>query len=178
MVDAVGFAAAYTAHQERSRAGAAGRFAGGLVERHPATTGLHTATHLLHAALRQLIGTHIKQQGSNITRKRLRFDFSHPSRLTPEQLAGVEDWVNQQIAADLLVTWEEVDRAEAQARGAIGPFTERYGERVKVYRIGEVSLEMCGGPHVQRTGELGRFCIVKEEAVGTGIRRIKAVLEP
>jgi alanyl-tRNA synthetase len=177
-VDEAGFAVAYGAHQERSRAGAAGRFAGGLVERHPATTRLHTATHLLHAALRQLIGTHVEQRGSNITRDRLRFDFSHPSRLTPEQLASVEAWVNRQVAADLPVSWEDVDRAAALARGAVGLFAERYGERVKVYRIGEVSLEICGGPHVPRTGELGRFRIVKEEAVGTGIRRIKAVLEP
>lgn len=178
VVDEAGFATAYAAHQERSRAGAVGRFAGGLVERHPMTTALHTATHLLQAGLRKLIGPHVDQRGSNITRERLRFDFSHPARLTPEQLASVEAWVNQQIAADLPVTWEELDRSEAQARGALGLFTERYGERVKVYRIGEVSLEVCGGPHVQRTGELGRFRIIREEAVGTGIRRLKASLEP
>lgn len=176
-VDEAGFQAAFAAHQQRSRAGAAARFAGGLAERNPATTRLHTATHLLQAALRHTLGEHVEQRGSNITAERLRFDFSHAERLTPEQIATVEGWVNRQIAADLPVSWEELPIEEARARGALGLFAERYGERVKVYSIGAVSLEICGGPHVTSTGELGRLRIVKEEAVGSGVRRVKAVLE-
>lgn len=176
-VDEAGFAAAFAAHQERSRAGAAGRFAGGLVERNPATTRLHTATHLLQAALRRVLGEHVEQRGSNITVERLRFDFSHGERLTPAQLAAVEGWVNEQIAADLPVVWEELELDEARARGAIGLFGGRYGERVRVYRIGDVSLEICGGPHVGSTGELGHMRILKEEAVATGVRRIRAALD-
>jgi alanyl-tRNA synthetase len=176
-VDEAGFAAAFAAHQERSRAGAAARFAGGLVERNPATTQLHTATHLLHAALRRVLGPHVEQRGSNITVERLRFDFSHGERLGPEELAAVEGWVNEQIGADLPIAWEELSLDEARARGAIGLFGGRYGERVRIYQIGDVSLEICGGPHVDRTGELGRLRIVKEEAVGAGTRRIRAVLE-
>lgn len=175
--DESGFAAAYATHQERSRAGAAGRFAGGLVERNPATTRLHTATHLLQAALRQVLGPHVEQRGSNITAERLRFDFSHGERLSAEQLRAAEAIVNGYIADDLAVSWQELPLEEARAQGAIGLFGERYGERVKVYRIGEASLEVCGGPHVATTGELGQLRIVKEEAVGAGVRRIKAVLE-
>lgn len=177
-VDEAGFAAAFAGHQARSRAGAAARFAGGLAERNPATTRLHTATHLLHAALRRTLGEHVEQRGSNITVERLRFDFSHHARLTPEELAAVEAWVNAQIAADLPVAWEGLGLAEARARGAIGRFDGRYGERVRVYAIGAASLEICGGPHVARTGELGRLRIAREEAVAHGVRRIKAVLEP
>ncbi len=177
-VDEAGFAAAFAEHQARSRAGAAARFAGGLVERNPATTRLHTATHLLHAALRELLGEHVEQRGSNITVERLRFDFSHPEGLTPAQLELVESWVNRRIAEDLPVSTEELGLAEARARGARGLFAERYGERVRVYAIGAVSLEICGGPHVERTGELGHFRILREAAVAQGIRRIKAVLEP
>ncbi|HMO57973.1 MAG TPA: alanine--tRNA ligase [Roseiflexaceae bacterium] len=176
MIDTAGFHRAYAAHQERSRAGAAGRFAGGLAERNPHTTRLHTATHLLQAALRHVLGPHVVQRGSNITAERLRFDFSHPERLNAAQLAAVETFVNQQINADLPVEWHEMTIAEAHAAGAIGVFEERYGERVKVYRIGTVSLEVCGGPHVAHTGELGRLRIMGEEGVGLGVRRIKAVL--
>lgn len=176
-VDHAGFEAAFAAHQAQSRQGAAARFAGGLAERNPLTTKLHTATHLLQAALRSLLGEHVAQRGSNITSERLRFDFSHSERLNSEQLAWVEHWVNQQIAADLPVMWSEMSLPEARAKGALGLFEERYGERVKVYEIGDVSVEVCGGPHVEHTSELGHFRILKEEAVGAGVRRIKAVIE-
>lgn len=176
-VDRAGFEAAFAAHQAQSRQGAAARFAGGLAERNPITTKLHTATHLLQAALRLHLGEHVVQRGSNITSERLRFDFSHGERLSSEQLAQVEAWVNRQIEADLPVTWSEMSLQEARARGALGLFEERYGERVKVYAIGDVSIEVCGGPHVEHTGELGHFRIIKEEAVGAGVRRIKALIE-
>jgi alanyl-tRNA synthetase len=172
------FRAAFAAHQEQSRQGAAGRFRGGLAERTPETTQLHTATHLLHEALRRVLGPHVEQRGSSITAERLRFDFTHGARLAPEQLAEVEALVNEQIRRDLPVTWSEMALADAKRAGAIGLFEERYGDRVKVYAIGEFSSEICGGPHVERTGELGCFHIVKEEAVGAGMRRIRAVLEP
>jgi alanyl-tRNA synthetase len=177
-IDSTGFQAAYTAHQQQSRQGASERFRGGLAERNPTTTRLHTATHLLQAALRSILGEHVEQRGSNITTERLRFDFSHPERLSKEQIADVESIVNQQIARDLDVSWNEMPIAEAQQRGAIGLFGERYGEIVKVYTIGNFSMEICGGPHVSSTGELGQFRILKEEAVGAGIRRIKAVVQP
>jgi alanyl-tRNA synthetase len=176
-LDRAGFEAASTAHQEQSRQGAAGRFRGGLAERSPATTRLHTATHLLHAALRQVLGPHVAQRGSNITPERLRFDFAHPERLSAEQIARVEALVNEQIARDLPVTWAEMSLEEALASGAVGLFAERYGERVKVYTIEDISAEICGGPHVTSTGELGRFRIIKEEAVGAGARRVRAVLQ-
>jgi alanyl-tRNA synthetase len=175
-VDAAGFQAAFEEHQRRSREGAEGRFSGGLAERNPVTTRLHTATHLLQAALRQVLGPHVEQRGSNITSERLRFDFSHGARMTHEQLREVEERVNQAIDADLPVIWSEMSIDEAIASGAIGLFGERYGERVKVYAIGDVSREICGGPHVAHTSELGHFSIQKEEAVGSGVRRIKAVL--
>lgn len=177
MVDQQGFAAALAQHQQRSRSGAGGRFAGGLNERSLATTRLHTATHLLQAALRALLGPHVEQRGSNITAERLRFDFSHAERLSPEQLAAVEGWVNRAIAQDLPVERADLSLEQARRLGALGFFAERYGERVTLYRIGELSLEICGGPHVARTGELGRFRIRKEEGVAAGVRRIKAVLE-
>jgi alanyl-tRNA synthetase len=176
--DLAAFRTAFESHQEKSRQGGAARFRGGLAERSPATTKLHTATHLLHQALRKVVGLHVEQRGSNITVERLRFDFSHPDKLTDDQVAIVESLVNEQIKKDLPVTSQEMTVAEAQQSGAIGLFEERYGEYVKVYSIGDFSKEICGGPHVERTGTLGHFRIIKEEAVGTGIRRIRAVLEP
>jgi alanyl-tRNA synthetase len=175
--DLDGFQIAFEEHQQRSRQGAAARFRGGLAERNPATTELHTATHLLQAALRQVLGPHVEQRGSNITAERLRFDFSHGERMSAEQLAEVEDLVNAQIVRDLPVGHEEMPVAAARELGAIGLFGERYGEQVKVYSIGDFSTEICGGPHVTHTGELGHFRIVKEEAVAAGIRRIRAVVE-
>jgi alanyl-tRNA synthetase len=176
-VDEGGFQLAFAEHQAQSRQGSAARFRGGLAERLPETTRLHTATHLLHAALRQVLGPYVAQRGSNITVERLRFDFSHAEKLSSAQLAEVEALVNTQIGRDLPVTWAEMSVAEARDAGAIGLFGERYGEQVKVYTIGDWSKEICGGPHVERTGALGHFRIVKEEAVGAGARRVRAVLE-
>jgi alanyl-tRNA synthetase len=175
-VDHAGFDEAYQRHQEASRAGAERRFKGGLADQSDATARLHTATHLLHQALRRVLGDHVKQAGSNITAERLRFDFTHPDRVTPEQLAEVERIVNAQIGRDLAVDCREVPYDEAAAAGAIGLFAERYGDRVKVYAIGDFSKEICGGPHAERTGSLGRFRIAKEESSSRGVRRIKAVL--
>ena len=175
-IDHAGFHAASTAHQKQSRQGAAGRFKGGLAEQNPATTRLHTATHLLQAALRQVLGPHVTQRGSNITPERLRFDFSHSERMQPAQLAAVEALVNAQIASNLAVVWAEMTVAEARTSGALGVFDERYGAHVKVYQIGDWSAEICGGPHVGHTGELGRFRIVKEEGAAAGVRRIRAIL--
>ena len=149
-----------------------------MVSQSEATTRLHSATHLLHAALRRVLGPTVQQKGSNITPERLRFDFSHPARLTPEQLGQVEALVNEQIQANLPVTVEMMPLVEALAAGALAFFGEKYGEQVKVYSAGDFSKEVCGGPHVARTGELGRLRVVKEEAVGAGVRRIRAVLEP
>lgn len=176
-IDVGGFDRAFAVHQEQSRQGGEARFRGGLADRLPETTRLHTATHLLHAALRQLLGPHVEQRGSNITVERLRFDFSHAEKLTAEQLSAVEALVNEQIRRDLPVSCMEMELAEARGAGAIGLFGERYGELVKVYTIGEFSKEICGGPHVEHTGGLGRFRIIREEAVGAGARRIRAVLE-
>jgi alanyl-tRNA synthetase len=183
--DMDGYQRAFHEHQEKSRQGAAGRFKGGLAERAPETVALHTATHLLHQALRQVLGPHVEQRGSNITTERLRFDFAHPSKLTPEQVAEVERIVNEQIERDLAVTSQEVSLDEARESGAIGLFEDRYGDRVRVYTIGDAapggavfSREICGGPHVERTGEMGHFRIAKQQSIGSGLRRIRAVLEP
>lgn len=166
-------------HQELSR-GAAGVFKGGLADHSAETTRLHTATHLLHRALKNVLGDHVEQKGSNITAERLRFDFSHPSKLTPEEFAKVEGMVNDAIRQDLPVRFEEMTVEEAKERGAIGLFEEKYGEKIKVYFIGDekndFSKEICGGPHVVHTGELGSFTILKEEAVAAGVRRIKATV--
>lgn len=172
------FREAFEEHQQKSRQGAAARFRGGLSERSLETTKLHTATHLLHEALRRVLGTHVEQRGSNITVERLRFDFSHSERLTREQLIQVENMVNEQIKKALPVSWIEMGVEEAKKQGAIGLFEDKYGEQVKVYSIGDFSKEICGGPHVENTSVLGQFKILKEEAVGSGIRRIKAVLRP
>jgi alanyl-tRNA synthetase len=176
-VDMAGFQQAFAEHQAASQKEAGERFQGGLVERRSETVRLHTATHLLQAALRQVLGPQVAQRGSNITPERLRFDFSHPVRLTVDELQAVESLVNEQIQCDLPVTWAEMSVAEAKQSGAIGLFEERYEEQVKVYTIGAFSKEICGGPHVEQTGELGYLRIVKEEAVGTGVRRIRAVLQ-
>ena len=137
----------------------------------------HTATHLLHKALRIVLGEHVAQKGSNITTERLRFDFSHPQKVTPEEIKKVEEIVNEQIQKDLKVSVEEMTVEEAKKSGAIGLFENKYGDIVKVYTIGDFSKERCGGPHVKHTGQLGKFKIIKEEAVSAGVRRIKAILE-
>jgi alanyl-tRNA synthetase len=175
-IDLGGYQQAFSAHQERSRQGAAGRFRGGLTERRSETIQLHTATHLLHESLRRVLGPHVEQRGSNITIERLRFDFSHTEKLTQEQIAAVETLINEQIQRDLPVSWQEMSLDEAKTSGAIGLFEDRYGDMVKVYSIGDFSREICGGPHVDHTGQLGRFQILKDEAVGSGLRRIRAVL--
>ncbi len=177
-VDVPGFEAAYVRHQELSRAGAEQKFKGGLADQSEVTARLHTATHLLQAALRRILGTHVEQRGSNITAERLRFDFSHPDKVSPEDLARAEALVNEAIQRDLEVVCREMPVDEARKLGAMGLFGEKYGEIVKVYSIGDVSCEICGGPHAARTGELGKFRIVKEESSSRGVRRIKAVLEP
>ncbi len=164
-------------HQEKSRLGSEQKFKGGLAEQNEITTAYHTATHLLHKALRIVLGDHVKQSGSNITTERLRFDFSHPEKMTPEQLKQVEEIVNEQIKRDLPVISEEMSLEDAKKSGAIGLFENKYGDVVKVYTIGDFSKEICGGPHVKHTGELGYFKIKKEESSSAGIRRIKAVLE-
>ncbi len=164
-------------HQEKSRLGSEQKFKGGLAEQNEKTISYHTATHLLHKALQIVLGEHATQKGSNITTERLRFDFSHPEKMTKEQLQQVEDIVNEQIKRDLPVTCEEMTLEEAKKSGAMGLFESKYGEKVKVYTIGDFSKEICGGPHVTHTGELGHFKILKEESSSSGVRRIKAILE-
>jgi alanyl-tRNA synthetase len=176
-VDREGFDQAFKKHQEASKSDASGTFKGGLADHTEETTKLHTATHLLHQALRDVLGDHVGQKGSNITPERLRFDFSHPEKMTSEQLQEVERIVNEQIERDLPVTWETMSLEEAKERGAIALFGERYDEVVKVYSIGDYSKEVCGGPHVERTGELGTFRIKKEQSSSQGVRRIKATVE-
>jgi alanyl-tRNA synthetase len=170
------------AQRDRSRTAAAGMFKGGLADQSAATTQLHTATHLLYKALRLVLGDHVVQRGSNITPERLRFDFSHPTKVTPEELAQVEAIVNDAIARDWQMRVIEMSPQQAFASGALGAFGDRYGATVTVYTAGDptgewYSKEICGGPHVGHTGELGHFRIVKEESSAAGVRRIRAVLE-
>ena len=176
-IDNSEFEKLFKEHQEKSRMGSEQKFKGGLAEQNEKTIAYHTATHLLHKALQIVLGEHATQKGSNITTERLRFDFSHPEKMTEEQLQQVEDIVNEQIQRDLPVTCEEMTLEEAKKSGAMGLFENKYGEKVKVYTIGDFSKEICGGPHVTHTGELGHFKIKKEESSSAGIRRIKAILE-
>ena len=176
-IDLSEFDKLFKEHQEKSRLGSEQKFKGGLAEQNEQTTKYHTATHLLHKALQIVLGEHAKQNGSNITTERLRFDFTHPEKMTPEQIKQVEDIVNEQIKRDLPVTCEEMTLEEAKASGAMGLFENKYGDKVKVYTIGDFSKEICGGPHVTHTGELGHFKIKKEESSSAGVRRIKAILE-
>jgi len=168
-------------HQELSRTASAGKFKGGLADAGEETKKLHTAAHLLLAALRKVLNDSVTQKGSNITAERLRFDFSWPEKLTDEQKKQVEDLVNEVIKKDLPVVCEEMSLDEAKKQGAAGVFESKYGERVKVYTVGNdkevFSQEICGGPHIERTGELGHFKISKEESSSAGVRRIKAMLE-
>ncbi len=177
VVDREGFDQAFEKHKDISRQSAGAAFKGGLADNTTATTRLHTATHLLHKALQTVLGDHVRQRGSNITAQRLRFDFSHPDKMTDEQKQQVEAIVNAQIQADLPVEMEVVSLEDARRRGAMALFDGKYDEQVKLYRIGTFSLEVCGGPHVARTSELGRFKISKEESSSAGVRRIRAVLE-
>jgi len=169
-------------HQDLSRTASAGKFKGGLADSSVETTRLHTAAHLLLQALRLVLGDHVFQKGSNITAERLRFDFSHPEKMTDEEKKKVEAIVNQQIEKALPVSYEEMSLEDAKRLGAMGVFESKYGEKVKVYVIGDeekgvFSKEICGGPHIENTSELGHFRIAKEESSSAGVRRIKAVLE-
>ncbi len=172
------FEAAYKKHQELSRAGSQGAFKGGLADHGEATLRYHTATHLLHTALRKILGDHVTQRGSNITAERMRFDFAHPQPMTKEEISSVEDLINKQISRKLPITVEVMDLEQAKEAGALAFFGEKYEEKVKVYSMGDFSKEVCGGPHVENTGELGHFKIVKEQSSSAGVRRIRAVLEP
>lgn len=176
-VDEEDFSERFRQHQLKSQAGAEQRFKGGLADHDTQTTKLHTATHLLHAALRQVLGEDVHQRGSNITAERLRFDFTFGRRMTKEELQQVEDLVNHAIAAKAPVTHTEMTVDEAKQQGAIGLFDDRYGDKVRVYSVEGFSKEICGGPHVENTGELGRFKILKEESSSAGVRRIRAVLK-
>jgi len=164
-------------HQELSRTASAGVFKCGLADASDEVKKLHTATHLLHTALKKVLGDHVEQRGSNITAERLRFDFSHPEKMSPEDIKKVEEMVNEKIKESLPVKFEIMPIEEARKFGAIGLFGDKYGEKVKVYSVGDFSKEICGGPHASNTGELGHFKILKEEASSAGVRRIKAVLE-
>ena len=175
-VDEEGFAQRFKQHQEKSHAGAEQRFKGGLADNQEETAKLHTATHLLQAALRKVLGPEVAQKGSNITAERLRFDFSFPRKMTEEEKQEVEKLVNQYIQAAAPVVCEEMTVDEAKAQGAIGLFESKYGERVKVYTMGPFSKEICGGPHAGNTGDLKSFKLVKEESSSAGVRRIKGVI--
>lgn len=177
-VDKAGFDAAFKEHQEKSKQLPQGAAKGGLTEQNEITARLHTATHLLNAALKSVLNDDtINQKGSNITTERLRFDFNYPRKLTEDELKAIEAWVNEAIAANVAVTMDEMSVDEAKAQGAIGVFSAKYGDKVKVYTIGKYSKEICGGPHAKTTGELHHFQIAKEEASSAGVRRIKAVLD-
>jgi len=171
------FFSLFKEHQELSRTASSGKFKGGLADTSEQTTKLHTAAHLMLAALRQVLGPQVLQKGSNITTERLRFDFNYDKKMTPEQLKRVEDLVNEQITDKIPVTSQEMTLDEAKKQGAMGVFEHKYGDKVKVYSISNFSQEICGGPHAQNTGELGHFKIQKEESSSAGIRRIKAILE-
>jgi len=175
-VDLEDYEKRFKEHQEKSRAGAEQKFSGGLADNSAETTKLHTATHLLNAALKKVLGPDIHQKGSNITAERLRFDFNFDRKMTPEELTEVERLVNEAITADIPVICKDMTYEEARACGTEGVFEDKYGDVVKVYSIGDVSKEMCGGPHVSRTGEIGKFKIKKEESSAAGVRRIKAVV--
>jgi alanyl-tRNA synthetase len=176
-VDEAGFTARFEEHRKVSRDSLENKFKGGLADHTEETTRLHTTSHLLQQALRRVLGPSVQQMGSNITAERLRFDFSWPEKLTAEQIDEIEAIINQQIAFDLPVTMAVMPLSQAQAEGALAFFGEKYGDQVKVYSIGAFSKEVCGGPHVSHTGALGRFKITKQEAVGQGVRRVRAVLE-
>ncbi len=176
------FVEAMEEQKQRSRTATTGQFKGGLSDHSELVTRYHTATHLMYKALREVLGDHVMQRGSNITTERMRFDFSHPEKMTPEQIAQVEKMVNDVITKDMPVSFVEMSKDDAFAQGALGAFGEKYPEVVKVYTVGDpegeyYSKEICGGPHVVCTGEIGKFKIVKEESSSAGVRRIKAMIE-
>jgi alanyl-tRNA synthetase len=177
-VDRTGFEEAFEKHRETSKMDSNQTFKGGLADHSEMTTALHTATHLMHQALRDVLGDHVSQKGSNITPERLRFDFAHPDKLSDEEIRRVEAIVNEKIKEDLPVSMVTTTLEEAKAAGALAFFGDRYDEVVKMYSIGDYSREVCGGPHVEHTAVLGRFRILKEQSSSRGVRRIKAVIEP
>ncbi|MGL1892075.1 MAG: alanine--tRNA ligase [Spirochaetaceae bacterium] len=176
-VDRDGFDKAFLKHKEMSKKGADKIFKGGLADDSEMSTKYHTATHLLHKALKVILGDHVNQKGSNITSERLRFDFSHPEKMTPEQIKSVEDMVNKAISDNHKISMETMTVEQAKERGAMALFSSKYGEQVKVYQMGDFSLEVCGGPHMENTGSLGTFKIKKEQSSSAGVRRIKGVLK-
>ena len=176
-VDTEGFKQKFAEHQEKSREGSMQKFKGGLASTGEMETKYHTATHLLNAALKKALGDHVHQKGSNITVERMRFDFSHNSKMTDEEKQKTEDLVNEYIQMAIPVEKLEMQKEEALNLGAEAMFINKYGDIVTVYKIGDVSIELCGGPHVHNTSELGHFKIKKEEASSAGVRRIKAILE-
>ena len=176
-IDKEGFDKLFKEHQEKSRAGSEQKFKGGLASTGEMETKYHTATHLLNAALKQVLGSHVHQRGSNITAERMRFDFSHPAKMTDEEKQKTEDLVNKWITEAIPVEHLEMKKDDAIKMGAEAMFIEKYGDIVSVYKIGDVSIELCGGPHVSNTSELGHFKIKKEESSSSGIRRIKAILD-
>ena len=175
-IDIKEFNRLFEIHQQKSRAGSEQKFKGGLAEQNKETIAYHTATHLLNAALKKVLGSDTHQKGSNITTERMRFDFNCDHKLTDEEKAKIEEVVNDWIKAGLDVKCEEMKKEDAVKSGAECMFIEKYPDIVTVYTIGNVSKELCGGPHVKNTSELGKFKIKKEEASSSGIRRIKAVL--
>ncbi|MBU1180214.1 alanine--tRNA ligase [Patescibacteria group bacterium] len=175
-INKVEFDEEFSQHQELSRKGAEGKFKGGLADAEEQTKKLHTAAHLLQAALREVLGEHVEQRGSNITAERLRLDFTHKQKMTEEEKKKVEEMVNKAIKANYEVMMEEMSTEKAKKMGALGFFGHKYGDKVKVYSIGDFSKEICGGPHSEKTGELGKFIIKKEEGASAGVRRIRAVL--
>lgn len=174
-VDMEGFKKCFEEHQQKSREGSQGIFKGGLSDNSEETTKYHTATHMILESLQRILGNHVMQKGSNITSERIRFDFSNPEKVTRDILDKVENMVNEQIDRNLEVKCEQMSLEEARASGAKGVFDSKYGEMVKVYSIGDFSKEICGGPHVENTSKLQHIKIIKEEAVSSGVRRIKAV---
>jgi alanyl-tRNA synthetase len=177
------FESEFEKHKENSRSSSSGMFKGGLAEASEVTTKFHTTTHLLHAALRQILGEHVGQKGSHITSERLRFDFSHPQKLTDEEIKSVENLINLKIKEDLPVTLKTMSLSDAIDEGAMHFFAEKYGNEVKVYSIGSLpagrqvfSREICGGPHVTHTGLIGGVRIIKQEKIGSGVVRIYASL--
>lgn len=175
-VDVQGYEDAFKEHQKKSQAGAEQKFHGGLADNSEETAKLHTATHLLHSALMKVLGGEARQRGSNITAERLRFDFGFDRAMTADEIKAVEDLVNEQIKKNIPVVCEEMTVDEAKAQGAIGIFDNKYGEKVKVYTIGDFSKEICGGPHANNTGDLKSFKITKEQSSSAGVRRVKAVI--
>ena len=176
-VDMSDYQKLFAEHQEKSRMGSEQKFKGGLASTGEMETKYHTATHLLNAALKVVLGEHVHQKGSNITAERMRFDFSHGAKMTDEEKQKTEDLVNEYISKNIPVERMEMKKEEALALGAEAMFLDKYGDIVTVYKIGDVSIELCGGPHVSSTGELGHFKIKKEEASSAGVRRIKAILD-